>query len=203
MVSYIWDLDGTLLDSYSVISNAVLKTVNEFKIEDNLDNILKKIKETSVRKYLTDISLNYNISLDSLYETYHKFAHVNDKDIKLINGAYDTLLKLKKDGATHFVYTHRGESSEAILKRLGIHDFFKEIVTSKYGFLPKPSGDGVKYIINKYNLDINNTYYVGDRTLDVSCAKDANIKAILYLPEDSYVKPIGKEDRIIKELKEL
>ena len=31
--TYIWDLDGTLLDSYDVISNAVLKTVNEFKLK--------------------------------------------------------------------------------------------------------------------------------------------------------------------------
>ncbi len=201
--TYIWDLDGTLLDSYDVISNAVLKTVNEFKIEDDIVNILKRIKETSVRKYLTDISIENNISLDNLYETYHKYAHNNDVDIKLIKGAYEALLKLKNEGDTHFVYTHRGNSSEAILKRLGIYEFFKEIVTSKYGFMPKPSGEGVKYIINKYNLDINETYYVGDRTLDVFCAKDANIKAILYLPNDSYVLPTGKEDIIIKELIEL
>lgn len=201
--TYIWDLDGTLLDSYDVISNAVLKTVNEIGYNDNLDNILKYIKRNSVKKYFEMVSSKMNIDINSLFKIYQKHGHQNDDKINLIKNAKETLIKLKNEGATHFVYTHRGDSSETILRRLGIYEFFKEIVTSKYGFMPKPSGEGVKYIINKYNLDTNETYYVGDRTLDVFCAKDANVKAILYLPHDSYVLPTGKEDIIINELIEL
>ena len=37
---------------------------------------------------------------------------------------------------------------------------------------------------------------MGDRALDVLCAKDAGVKALLYLPEDSCVIPTGLEDRI-------
>ena len=96
MISYIWDLDGTLLDSYDVISNAVLKTVNEAGINDDLTQVLRKIKETSVRKYLSDVSIKINKPVTYLFEIYHKYAHENDNDIKLIDGAYDVLMKLKK-----------------------------------------------------------------------------------------------------------
>ena len=73
----------------------------------------------------------------------------------------------------------------------------------KYTKAPKPSGEGVNYLAEKYALDKAATAYIGDRTLDVLCAKDAGVQAILYLPEDSCVEPTGKEDRIIRELREL
>lgn len=80
---------------------------------------------------------------------------------------------------------------------------FVEVVTSENGFQPKPSGEGVTYLVEKYGLDRQNTAYVGDRTLDVQCAKDAGVKAILYVPEDSCVVPNGKEDCVIRNLEEL
>ena len=59
------------------------------------------------------------------------------------------------------------------------------------------------YLLEKYGLETLKTAYVGDRTLDVLCAKDAGVQAILYLPEGSCVEPNGKEDRIIRNLMEL
>ena len=94
-------------------------------------------------------------------------------------------------------------SSGPLLERLGLTVFFTEIVTFEYGFRPKPSGEGVEYLAGKYGLDKAVTAYVGDRTLDVLCAKDAGVKAVLYLPEGSCVVPAGSEDKIIRKLEEL
>lgn len=113
------------------------------------------------------------------------------------------LSALQEAGAKHFVYTHRGKSTDGLLERLGLQRFFVEVVTSENGFQPKPSGEGVTYLVEKYGLDRQNTAYVGDRTLDVQCAKDAGVKAILYVPEDSCVVPNGKEDCVIRNLEEL
>ena len=89
------------------------------------------------------------------------------------------------------------------MEKLGVKHFFTEIVTSESGFQAKPSGEGVEYLTEKYGLQKEKTAYVGDRTLDVYCAKNAGVKAILYLPEDSCVIPTGKEDRIIGNLEDL
>ena len=118
-------------------------------------------------------------------------------------GAKETLERLADSGAVHFVYTHRGDSSGPILERLGILDCFREIVTSEYGFSSKPSGEGVRYLVEKYRLDPVRTWYVGDRTLDVYCAKDAGVLALLYLPPDSCVSTTGREDRIVRDLREI
>lgn len=203
MNSYIWDLDGTILDSYAVITEAVYNVGKECGIEDTKSNILFFIKRTSVKEYLKNISERADKPLEELYEIYSHYAHKNDGTIKLIDGVKDALKKLKDNGAKHYVYTHRGVSSEIILKRLDIYDYFEEIVTSINGFPPKPSGEGLKYLIDKYKLDPEETCYVGDRSIDVLCAKEAGIKAILFLPFDSPVVPTSKEDLIIDSFSEL
>lgn len=207
--AYIWDLDGTLFDSYDSIVSSLMDIAQEYRIPDSYDEIMKAVKQGSVSGYLRSLTGqladgNHDCAdYASLYRRYREISHERLDRITLIPGAAETLSALQATGAKHFVYTHRGKSYDGLLERLGLQHFFMEIVTSENGFQPKPSGEGVAYLVEKYGLDRNHTAYVGDRTLDVLCAKDAGVKAILYVPEDSCVVPTGKEDRVIRNLEEL
>ena len=203
MAAYIWDLDGTLLDSYEVITEAAVKAAADVGIHDPAEEVLKKIKRSSLSAYLKEGSVCCGEPAENLAAKYRLYTHQLDDRIGLMPGAEEVLAGLRQSGAEHYVFTHRGASSGPILQRLGILDCFREVVTAEYGFLSKPSGDGLRYLLEKYSLDPEETRYVGDRAMDVLCAKDAGVKAILLLPADSYVSPTGKEDRIIRELKAL
>ena len=201
--AYIWDLDGTLLDSYGVIVEGAARTAEEAGLQDAREKVLKAVKQGSVTSYLNDVSARSGEPFSQLMERYRMYSHGLDDRITLTDGAKETLEILQGSGAVHFVYTHRGDSSEPILERLGIRNCFREIVTSKYGFRPKPSGEGVRYLVEKYKLNPGLTWYVGDRTLDVYCAKDAGVRALLYLAPDSCVSATGQEDRIVRDLREI
>ena len=203
MEAYIWDLDGTLLDSYDVIVEAAARTAEDAGVLDDKGDVLKAVKQGSVSAYLKDVSARTGETTEDLFRRYRTYTHGMDERIGLIDGAGEALERLQRAGAVHFVYTHRGSSSEPILRRLGILGFFREVVTSEYGFSAKPSGEGVRYLLEKYGLDPAQTWYAGDRSLDVFCAKDAGVKALLYLPADSCVSATGKEDRIIRDMREL
>lgn len=203
MEAYIWDLDGTLLDSYDVIVEAAARTAEDAGVLDDKGDVLKAVKQGSVSAYLKDVSARTGETTEDLFRRYRTYTHGMDDRIGLIDGAGEALERLQRAGAVHFVYTHRGSSSEPILRRLGILGFFREVVTSEYGFSAKPSGEGVRYLLEKYGLDPAQTWYAGDRTLDVFCAKDAGVKALLYLPADSCVSATGKEVRIIRDMREL
>ena len=203
MTAYIWDLDGTLLDSYGVIVEGAVRAAAEAGLDDPADAVLKAVKQGSVSAYLNDVSTRSGVPFQQLLARYRIHAHGLDDRIPLMEGAKETLERLADSGAVHFVYTHRGDSSGPILERLGILDCFREIVTSEYGFSSKPSGEGVRYLVEKYRLDPVRTWYVGDRTLDVYCAKDAGVLALLYLPPDSCVSPTGRENRIVRDLREI
>ena len=203
MTAYIWDLDGTLLDSYEMIVEAAARTAAEEGIYDSKEHVLKAVKQGAVTAYMEEISEQCGKTVKELFGRYREHTHALDDRIKLIDGAKETLEGLQKTGAAHFVYTHRGSSSGPILERLGILNCFREVVTSEYGLERKPSGDGVRYLVDKYGLDPEETWYVGDRTLDVYCAKDAGVKALLFLAPDTCVEATGQEDRIVKDLREI
>ncbi len=201
--AYIWDMDGTLIDSYGAIVSSLVDVARASGSPDSPETILKAVKQGSVSGYLRDLSAGTGKSTEALYQMYRASGHARDNEITLIPGAAETLKTLQEQGAKHFVYTHRGATTRPLLERLGIKGFFTETVTSENGFRPKPSGEGVTYLLEKHGLDRMKTAYVGDRTLDVLCAKEAGVQAILYLPEDSCVIPTGKEDRIVRELAEM
>ena len=201
--AYIWDLDGTLLDSYGSIVSSLVNVSLECHQRDSREEILKAVKQGSVSAYLRNLSDRTGIDNDVLYQRYREISHERMDEITLIPGAEKTLETLRRAGAKHFVYTHRGSSTGPLLDRLGLTAFFEEIVTFEYGFQPKPSGDGVRYLVERYGLDREETAYVGDRPLDIACALDAGVRAVLYLPEGTCVQPTGKEDLIISSLEEL
>ena len=201
--AYIWDLDGTLLDSYGPIVASLAEVAGACGIQDPSDKILRAVKQGSVSGYLRELSAGSGKNTETLYQLYRQISHTRDHEITLIPGAAETLKRLHDQGAKHFVYTHRGSTSRPLLDRLGIAQCFTEVVTSEQAFKPKPSGEGVIFLTEKYALDKMKTAYVGDRPLDVLCAKDAGVQAVLFLPDGSCVIPTGKEDRIIRNLDEL
>ena len=202
-MNYIWDLDGTLIDSYPVIVSSLTEVAANAGIQDLPNEILKAVKQGSVSGYLRELSRRTGAVYETLYEEYRRISHAGIDQIGLIPGAIETLQGLKERGARHFLYTHRGTSTGKLLSHLGLSTMFEETVTWENGFPPKPDGKGVRYLVEKYHLNPEQTAYVGDRKLDVQCARDAGVKAILFKPEDSCVEPTGIEDRIIKSLESL
>ena len=201
--TYIWDLDGTLLDSYGAIVSSLVTVARECGAHDSYEKIMKAVKLGAVSTYLKELGAEYGREYPLLYQRYREISHEKLEEITLIPGARETLEGLAGRGAKHYVYTHRGKSTESLLKRLALADYFGEIITFEQGFQPKPSGEGVAYLVQKHGLEKADTAYVGDRLLDVRCAKNAGVKAILYRPEDSCVSPTGEEDLVIGRLEEL
>lgn len=201
--AYIWDLDGTLLDSYTVIVDSLYETYREFGFVLEKEMIHEHTIKYSVSSFIKSMEEKTGKSFESMKDRYSEISGEMKSNIGLINNATWMLQALADRGDDNFVYTHRGVSTQSVLERLGIKDYFKEIVTSQSGFARKPAPDGVNYLVEKYGLDRANTYYVGDRTIDMDCAKNAGVKGILYLEEGSYTEPNGSETYIVRNLADI
>ena len=153
MKAFIWDLDGTLLDSYGVIISSAVDTLKHFGIAVNPDTLLRRVKNESLTGCLREASEANGIPWETLIGRYREITNDRNKQIALMEQAGETLRGLREDGATNYVYTHRGDSTFEILERLGILEEFEDIVTHGDGFAPKPSGDGVRELIRRHGLD--------------------------------------------------
>lgn len=201
--AFIWDLDGTLLDSYPTIVSSIYETYREFGIETSREEILRHSIRESVSSYIQMMEKRTGRSFQEMKVRYSEISGSKKLDIPPMKHAREILERLTAAGARNFVYTHRGVTTPAVLENLGFTGYFEEVVTSQSGFPRKPAPDAITYLAEKYGLDQTQTYYVGDRAIDMVCARNAGINGILYLPEGSVGAPTGVEKAIIKDLLEL
>lgn len=199
----IWDLDGTLIDSYSIIVSSLKEALDEININYDKEEIMKYVIEYSVRDFINKISNENKLEVSKLTTRYSELNDSRSEEIKLIKNAKELLEQLSEMGVSNYIYTHKGKRTNSVLERLGIKEYFKDVITSENGFERKPSPEAIIYLINKHKIPKEDTFYIGDRSLDVECANNANIKSVLYLDKFSHGKKSGKEDYIINDLLDL
>ena len=198
--AFIWDLDGTLLDSYPLIVNSLYTIYSEKGVNIPKEEILYEVINESVSTFIRKMEAKYGIPFDELKDRYSNITHQELLTITAMEHSKDILEWLSSQGIKSYVYTHRGITTETVLKNIGLYDYFTDIVSSLDNFKRKPDPEGLNYLIDKYHLDKNNTYYVGDRKLDIECANNAHIRSIMFIPSSSPALPTGKEDYVIKDL---
>lgn len=183
--AFIWDLDGTLLDSYEAILSGIEETFAQFSIPYDKEKVREFILKYSVQDLLVQVAEERKLDVGVLNQVRaHSLAEKNAQ-VVLMPGAPDVLAWAEESGIQQFVYTHKGDNALTILRDLGLESYFTEILTSQSGFARKPSSEAATYLIDKHQLNPDNTYYIGDRTLDVEFAQNSGIQSLNFL-ESTY-----------------
>lgn len=177
----IWDLDGTLLNSYDVILDALEESFEKYNILYNRNESRKKIIGTSTSKFIQEKAILYGLRFDELKADFSNILKLKNSEIQLMDGARQTLKYLNVNNVKQFVYTHKSDNSIEILKNFDVFFYFIEVITSSYNFQKKPNAEAIIYLTDKYKLDLKETYYIGDRFIDIELAKNSNIKSVNFL----------------------
>ena len=179
--AFIWDLDGTLLDSYEAILSGIEETFGQFAIPYDKEKVREFILKYSVQDLLVQVAEERKLDVEVLNQVRAQSLAEKNAQVVLMPGAPDVLAWAEESGIQQFVYTHKGDNALTILRDLGLESYFMEILTSQSGFARKPSPEAATYLIDKYQLNHDNTYYIGDRTLDVEFAQNSGIQSINFL----------------------
>ncbi len=91
-----------------------------------------------------------------------------------------TLNLLKASGILRAINTNRTTSMKHIMERFHLWPFFDMVVTALDVKNPKPHPESIEKIIQKFNLNKEETVFVGDSEVDQQTAKSAGIKFIAY-----------------------
>lgn len=179
--AFIWDLDGTLLDSYEAILAGLEETFSQFSIPYDKGKVRSYILKYSVQDLLQEVAEEKNLDLTELNQARAQSLAEKNAQVVLMPGAREVLAWAYKAGIQQFVYTHKGENAFAILGDLDLLQYFTEILTNQSGFARKPDPEAAVYLLEKYDLDPEETYYIGDRTLDIEFAQNSGIQSINFL----------------------
>ena len=184
-IAFIWDLDGTLLDSYEAILSGIEETFGQFAIPYDKEKVREFILKYSVQDLLVQVAEERKLDAEVLNQVRAQSLAEKNAQVVLMPGAREVLAWAEESGIQQFVYTHKGDNALTILRDLGLESYFTEILTSQSGFARKPSSEAATYLIDKHQLNPDNTYYIGDRTLDVEFAQNSGIQSLNFL-ESTY-----------------
>ena len=182
--AFIWDLDGTLLDSYDAILAGLEETYASYQLPFDRASIKDYILKHSVQDLLVEVAAEHQLDVTDLNLRRAESLAEKNAQVLLMEGARDVLAWGQEAGIEQFVYTHKGENALVILRDLGLESFFKEILTSQSGFARKPNPEAAIYLMKKYGLHPEKIYYIGDRSLDIDFARNSQIQSINFLTSD-------------------
>lgn len=199
MKLFIWDFDGTLLDTYPNITGYLRRALQDFGYDATHEEILEKMLVT-IPHAIKHFSELYQ--LPDLREHYNKYyAEEATAAVFAFPQVKEVLARIREIGADSYIFTHRGESVVPMLEKAGLLGEFKEIVKAgDPAFKSKPAPDSVLYLMEKYGGTPENTVMIGDRECDLGSGYNAGCKTChlltpsvpQYPPCDWRIKDFGE-----------
>lgn len=175
--NFIWDFDGTILDTYPHSATAALKVLKRYGIEADYDEVIALLRIS-----FSSIIPRYNLSKEQFKEVMREALILWFEPNPTMYEGIDEVLKIIVErGGKNFIYTNRDKTSKEYLEHFGLLKYFTDFVCNDTeGYAHKPSGESIHYLLNKYSLSPDSAMMVGDRELDVLCGEKAGIKSVLF-----------------------
>lgn len=177
--SIIFDLDGTLVDTFPGIERAALLAIRSMM--PNVDAPkLRGLIGPPIREIFSVVLPN--VGPDELDELEAKFrVSYNSegwKDSVAYRGISDALVGLSAMGVQNFVVTNKPRvPTEKILKHLGLTPYLKGCISPDSVQPPFASKEAaVSHIIRAYDLNPQETLLVGDSSDDARAARECGLR---------------------------
>ncbi len=203
----VFDLDGTLINTLYGIREALNEALKELNIPLNYSLEETKTFIGNGAKVLFTKALKRDYSseeFDLFLKNYEKDQYISPVFPHVI----ETLKELKNRGYLLFCNSNKPDS---ILQKLMANkfakdiDLFTDIIGDSTKFNRKPSPDYVNYIVEKFDLTKEGSYYVGDSVVDLNTAKNSDLKSVIvsYGYGDNNFKKDQYITKVIDDFKEL
>lgn len=130
---------------------------------------------------------------------WHKLAKICEDEVNykrdimplvyLEEGIVDFLDFLQKNDIRMAVHTNRSDTMDGILERFNLQKYFDPVVTS-FMVAPKPSPEGIHYILDKWGFVKEQIVFIGDSSNDEHACAAADVFFIAYGKEklDAQIK---------------
>jgi phosphoglycolate phosphatase-like HAD superfamily hydrolase len=181
MRNILWDVDGTLFDTYPAITYAISQALNGLGQVAAL-NVIDSLARQSIEHCMATLAQRFRLDPDLLRRRYLA-AYVS---LPLANqtpfpDVAEVCARICQRGGMSVAVTHRDvRSTQALLDAHGLAPFFTGIVSVEQGYPRKPDPAMVLAALAIYDLDPAVTWMIGDRALDIEAGRIAGVHTCLF-----------------------
>lgn len=206
--TYLFDFDGTLVDSMPTYVSVMLRILDENGITygDDIIKIITPLGYAGTAKYYTD-RLHLDLPQDKLMETMHRYAYGEYAyNIQAKAGVRETLQTLKEQGADLHVLTASPHSVlDVCITRLGMTELFTnvwscddfgttkadpEIYVKAAARIGRPVGE-ILFLDDNYNAD-KTAASAGMKVCGVYDKSSSEYEDEIRAVADHYIKDFGE-----------
>lgn len=185
--TYLFDFDGTLVDSMPTFKKVMLRILDENNISygDDIVKIITPLGLKGTAEYF--ISLGLNKSVEEIGKTmYEYFYHEYAYTIPAKENVIDTLKELKAQGHSLNVLTASPHLTlDACLKRLDMFDLFDNVWSCDDFNTSKSNPEIYTAVAKKLNVSVNEVLFLDDNYNADKTAKTAGMKVCGVFDESS------------------
>lgn len=179
--TYIFDLDGTLLDTLLDLANAVNYAMREMSYPERTVDEVRSFIGNGIRMLIKrsapqDISeADYEKTLAIFTEYY--LAHIADFT-KPYDGIIEVVQEFKARKCKVAVVSNKADKAANKVVKDFFGDIFDIVVGKRDEFPSKPAPDSVLYVITALAAEKSKCIYIGDSEVDVQTAHNAALPCI-------------------------
>ncbi|WP_176397824.1 HAD hydrolase-like protein [Bacillus cereus] len=169
-MNILWDLDGTIFNTYPTIMKSLQQAAGKELDELQLLSLLKENSAAAFEYFGLDDSIRENC------KTIERGIHPNEKE------PFEYVRDVLENNEVNVIVTHKDKKSVSdLLAHWNMSHLFSEVLCLEDDDFPrKPESDSYEYLHKKYNIDL----VIGDRSLDLKPARKLGIPTCSFQNEN-------------------
>lgn len=176
--TYLFDADGTILDTTELIVHCFKKTAQQFEKNDITEKDIKRYIGlpfiSQCEKYFGPLSKEEALNIRNFHREYQLSVYADY--MKLFPGTIELMKALKSAGKKIAIVTSRSRSTLDIYNdHFGISPYLDLTVTPEDVEKPKPDPQSCVLALKKLKTDPSDALFIGDAVFDEACAHGAGV----------------------------
>ena len=201
---WLFDLDNTLYSGNTKVFDQVDKKMSQF-ISEKLNVSIEKAKEIQ-KNYFYE----YNTTLNGMIKNHKINADefldfVHDIDVDFLKKDVQLSAELSKLDGKKIIFTNGSKKhAKNIMQRIGVNQYFDDIFDIvDCDFIPKPSIEPYKKLIDKHKIDPNLCVFIEDIARNLKPAYEMGMKTVWIENEEPWAKKFSDSNFINYKTKNL
>jgi HAD superfamily hydrolase (TIGR01509 family) len=177
----IWDVDGTLFDTYPAIAKAFRAALNDLGKDAALDQI-EELARKSLSHCVATLAEKCQLDEEDIDLAFAEhYDHTRPQEQPPFPGVIDICEYICSIGGKNVIVTHRGrEGTNELLAAYNMAQYFAGCLARDDGYPKKPHPAAFEAILKTHNLQREETMAVGDRDIDIQAGQAAGIFTCLF-----------------------
>lgn len=178
----IWDLGGTLVDTYPALAAAFAEVVADHGATEDVAEV-ERLTRVSTHSAITELSQRHGIEEQKFVAAHERLKKVwETQPAPAMEGAKEVMAAVRRLDGLNLVVTHRDRpSAQALIDALRLP--VDGLISPSDGFPRKPDPAMHLWMLRRKGLDPQEVLAVGDRPLDSEAAHAAGIAAATLCPD--------------------